>query len=317
MNRQLNLLLRYALYFSPAFIRKKVSEKHSKQEMQQWMEISKRTKVSKEEIEAAINALDIDGKDVLLHTSMAKIGKMQGGPKWFCECLFKKIDMSKQTLLVSALPFRGRFKDYLKSLQQFDVRTAPIAMGAINERIAIMPEARRSVHPTHSIVAIGKDADAYTKEHHLDETPFDIHSPYYKLFKKKGMVVMFGADLDNFTLVHVCEDLFGSDYPINIYDKTIFEIPCVNAEGKDLIVKTKCHNPIKGIKRDLKPFKKVLTEQGVMRSVPFGEAEISVVDAYGFVVCYLNEMKKGNTMYGKIRVSDKLKQEIDEIINNL
>ena len=317
MNRILNLMLRYVLYFSPAFIRKKVSEKHSRQEMQHWMEISKRTKINKDEIEAAINALDIDGKDVLLHTSMAKIGKMQGGPKWFCECLFKKIDMNNQTLLVSALPFRGRFKDYLNNLRKFDVRTAPIAMGAINERIALMPEANRSVHPTHSVVAVGKDAVFYTNEHHLDETPFDVHSPYYKLFKNRGKVVLFGADLDNFTLVHVCEDLLGSDYPLKVYDKTIFEVPCVDAEGNELVVRTKCHNPILGIKRDLKPFESVLTEQGIMQSVPIGESKVSVVDAHEFVICYLNEMKEGNTMYGRIKVNSKLRQRIDEIIGDL
>ena len=316
MNRRLNLLLRYVLYYSPSFVRKKVSEAHTRNELQQWMQISKRTKLTKEEIEAAINALDIDTKDVLLHTSMAKIGKMQGGPKWFCECLFKKIDLRCQTLLVSALPFRGRFKDYLKTIKVFDVRTAPIAMGAINERIAMMPEARRSIHPTHSIVAIGRSASAYTNEHHLDETPFDVHSPYYKLLKNSGKVVMFGADLDNFTLVHVCEDLLGSDYPIKVYDNKLYEVPCINAEGKSLIVKTKVHNPINGIRRDLKPFKKILEEQGVMKSVPFGEAEISVLDARQFVICYLSEMKKGNTMYGKIRVNKKLQNELDIIINN-
>ena len=317
MNRKLELTLRYILYFSPSFIKRKVSEAHSRKEIQLYGDICKRTKVNKEEIAEVINTLPIDGKDVLLHTSMAKIGRMQGGPKWFCECMLSKIDTTKQTLLVSALPYRGRFRDYLRQIETFDVRTAPIAMGAINERIADIPEAKRSVHPTHSIVAIGKDADFYTKEHHLDITPFGEHSPYYKLVKNRGKVVMFGADLDSFTLVHVCEDLLGEAYPFRIYDKTIYSVRCVDSKGKELIVKTKCHNPILGIKRDPKIYKDILIKNGIMTTKKLGESEVEVIDAYGFVVCCLEEMKKGNTMYGRVNVKDNLKKQIDNIIENL
>lgn len=304
--------LHYAIYYSPSFVRKKVKKIQSKKELAHWMEISKRTKVSKEEIEGVINNMPIDGKDVLLHTSMAKIGKMQGGPKWFCECLLNKIDLNTQTLLVSALPYRGRFKDYLKDLKQFDVRTAPIAMGVINERIADLPGAKRSVHPTHSLVAVGKNAVDYTFSHHLDDTPFSVHSPYYKLVQNKGKVILFGADLDSFTLVHVCEDLFGNDYPLKVYDSTQYQVPCLDENGKEVIVKTRCHNPKMGFRRDLRRFKDALLEKGIMTSQKLGESEVSVVDSYQFVLFYLEQMKKGNSTYGKIKVK---KEVIDKIIN--
>lgn len=317
MNRHLNLMLRYVLYISPEFIRKRVHKKHSRREMQQWMEICNRTKVSKEEIEQAVNALDIDGKDVLLHTSMAKIGKMQGGPKWFCECLFKKMDLNSQTLLVSALPYRGRFSDYLKNIKRFDIRTAPIAMGVINERVANMPMAKRSLHPTHSVVAIGKDAEFYTSEHHLDQTPFGEHSPYYRLVKNRGKVVLFGTGLDSFTLVHVCEDLFGENYPIRVYEKKRYEVTCVDEAGVEHVVVTPCHSAFWGIKRDIQPYRKNMEKEGVLTSFPLGESEIMVIDAYHFVIWYLNEMKKGVTMYGRIKPKEEIIQQIEKIVNNL
>lgn len=310
-------LLRYALCYSPSFIRKKVENSRSKKQLTHWMEISNRTKVSKEQVSAIINSLPIEGKDVMLHTSLLKIGKVQGGAKWVSECFLDNINLERQTLMVSALPFQGRAIDYLKTLKVFDVRTAPVEMGAVNERIAEMQESKRSVHPTHSIVAIGKDAEYYTSEHYKDTTPFGIHSPYYRLIERRGKVVLFGTGINSLTMVHVCEDLLGDDCPNNIYNKKIYKIPCINEIGETVVVSTKCHNPLKSIGRDLEPYVQGLIDEGIVVSRKIGESDVMVLDAYLFAVYYLKQIKKGNTMYGKIKVTKSLVQKIDNIINNL
>ena len=310
-------MLRYALCYSPSFIRNKVESSRSKKQLAHWMEISNRTKISKEQVSEIIDILPIDGKDVLLHTSLLKIGKVKGGAKWVCECFLNKMDLDNQTLMVSALPFQGRVINYLKTLKEFDVRTAPVAMGAVNERIAEMQEAKRSVHPTHSIVAIGKDAEYYTSEHFKDVTPFGIHSPYYRLIERRGKVVLFGTGINSLTLVHVCEDLLGDYCPNKIYTKKVYKIPCINENGETVVVSTRSHNPLCSIGRDLEPFVQGLKDEGIVVSYVIGESDVIVLDAYSFVVYYLKKMKEGVTMYGKIKVSKSLEGKIDSILDIL
>lgn len=313
MNKTLVKYIRYALYFTPAYIQNYVSRKKLEIEMQEWMARAKRTKVSKEEIANVIQTLDIDGVDVMLHTSMANIGAMSGGPKWFCECLLRKIDLEKHTLLVSALPFRGQFKSYLKKNSEFDVRSAPIAMGAINERIGSMQDAERSIHPTHSVVAIGKDAVAYTNEHHLDETPFGKHSPYYKLIKNKGKVVLFGATLNNLTLTHAIEDLMGDCNPDNVYCEKMFSINCYDKNGNPVVVNTTCHEPLHGIRRDASIFRDELVAKGLMSTTKIGESEVCVLDAFEFTLFYLQKIIDGRSIYGKVKLSKETKERIIKI----
>lgn len=313
MNKVLVKYIRYVLYFSPAFIQNYVNEKKSKREIQMWMDRAKRTKVSKEEISDIIQSLDIGGVDVMLHSSMANIGKMSGGCKWVSECLLNKVDIKNHTLLVSALPYRGQFKSYLEKNPTFDVSSAPIAMGAINEYIGSMQGAKRSIHPTHSVVAIGKDAVTYTNEHHLDETPFGIHSPYFKLIKNKGKVILFGATLNNLTFIHAIEDILGDCNPDNVYYKKRFSINCYDINGNNVIVNTSCHDPLHSIRRDASMFYDELVASGLMTVTKIGESEVCVLDAFGFTLFYLQKILDGRSIYGKVKLNKEFRERIVKI----
>lgn len=287
-----------------------------KKEVQAGMERMKRTKVSKEELEEKINALNLGG-DVMLHTSMMNIGKLQGGTKFVVQKLIDKIDLSQNTLIVSALPFRGSFKKYLEAKPSFDVRNAPIAMGAINEYIALLSDAKRSIHPTHSVVALGAGAEEYTSTHHLDKTPFGEHSPYYKLIKHRAKIILFGATLNNLTVIHAIEDLLGEQHPFNVYDKKQYAMDCIDKDGKHLRVYTTCHAPLLGMYRDASCLYDDMIRQGVMEAVPLGEAELCTIDAYKFCIFYLDKLASGQSIYGKFKPSAKLKEYISTLKNKI
>ena len=318
MNYNVIRLEKLLFYFLPNCIKKIIIKRKQKKDLHEAQQRAKRTKVSKEELKEIIDGLNIGECDIILHSSMMSIGTIKGGVKWVVNCLFEKVDISKNTILVSALPYRGRFKDYLERGVVFDVRDAPIEMGGINEYIGSLPNAKRSIHPTHSVVAVGKNAEEYVSGHHLDKTPFGVNSPYYKIIKNRGKAIMFGASMDYFTCIHAMEDMLGDLYPGKLYGDKRYKVKCIDYEGKELWVETPYHTPLQSsIRTSFNSLDKVLLDNYVFDGVNIGESLIIIVDLYKYTICYLNEIKKGRTIYGKVKVTKELRSKIDEIINSL
>ena len=312
MNRNLKIAAKIALFYSPEFIRKRVAKSNAKHEIARALTIAHRTTVTQDEIADALNHFSFDS-DIMLHSSLVNIGKIKGGAKGTTNTIINKIDISQHTLLISALPYRGNFASWLKEDWVFDVRTAPIAMGAINERIANMKEAYRSIHPTHSVVAIGAKAKEYTCEHHMGQTPFSSYSPYYKLIKNHGKVLLFGTKLNNMTLVHAIEDMLGEAHPVKVYEKKQYDIKCIDYNGNSLIVHTPVHSRFQGLFRDGMRMYETLVESDAIKSVKIGESEISMVDCYGYTMTYLGFLASGRSIYGTHHVTNKLLQKIEEV----
>ena len=316
MNIGIKKFIKIVLLFCPSFIKEYAHSIGAKEELNEAVKRMRRTKVSKEDVISVLNSFDLNS-DVMLHCSIMNIGKIAGGTKFLCNTILEKVNISKHTLLVSALPYRGPFKDYLDKNPVFDVNTAPIAMGSVNEYFGIMDCAFRSLHPTHSVVAIGPNAKEYTAKHHLDETPFGVNSPYYKLIINHGKILLFGTSLNNMTIAHVIEDMLGKDFPVRVYCHKSYNIKVIDSEGEKHIVHTTCHNKFQGILRDGNRLRKGLINNKIMEIHDFGEAEVSVVKAWDFAVFYLNMLLNGKSIYGKHSVSNKLRMSVENALKIL
>lgn len=318
MNNSIKAAAKLLLYYSPKSLKQALMKKKTERELKECMARNRRTKVTKEELKKLIDSIPTD-TDWFLHTSMANVGKIEGGPKFITQALLDALDLTLHTLLVSALPYRGSFHEYLNTDPTFDVRTADVAMGAVNERLASMPEAKRSIHPTHSVVAIGAKAEAYVEGHERDNTPFGEHSPYLKIFQNDGVIVLLGATLDNVTALHALEDEIGEAvYPYDIYDHRDYRVKCFDAEGKELTVSTKCHNPRRCLLRDGELMRPELEARGVMHTLPFGESELIWIKARDYAACYLDMLAHGKGIYGrKHKVTAELMKRIDYLRQEL
>ncbi len=318
MNRNIKILAGLVRYLSPSPIKGVIDSLSWQQEKKRSLNIAEHYHVSKEEFEAALAQIDLDGYDtVFLHTSLRNIGKVKGGVKFMVNTLLDFVGLDYRTLLVSALPYRGSFADYLTTHKTFDVRTAPIAMGSINEAIAKHDGALRSVHPTHSVVAIGPRASEFVVGHSDAPTPFAASSPYYKFVQSRGCALLIGATLNNMTFVHVIEDMLGDAFPIAPYCSKSFRISCTNADGKTVDVTTRCHKRFWGIFRDTERLLPDMMSCGAVRRWPLGAGYITQVDAYKFVRRYLELLSQGRSIYGRHWPSKELKARTQELISDL
>lgn len=74
------------------------------------------------------------------------------------------------TVMMPTQPFRGSEYVYMKGEPVFDVRSTPSQVGKITEALRRRPEARRSLHPSHAVAAIGPDADVLLRNHEKGAT---------------------------------------------------------------------------------------------------------------------------------------------------
>jgi aminoglycoside 3-N-acetyltransferase len=64
----------------------------------------------------------------------------------------------------------------------------------------------RSLHPTHSVVAIGKDAADYTSGEEFTRSPCSRKGCYGKLYDRNAQILFLGCDLTKNTYLHGVEE---------------------------------------------------------------------------------------------------------------
>ena len=303
----------FIFYFSPKFIKNYLQQLNSQKSIK---EARKRlnVKVSKEYLSELFESSKING-DLFVHSSLMDIGVIQGGFKEVVRLLNKHVLEQNHTLLLSALAIKGSSKEYLQETDTFDVRSAPVAMGVINEYYAKLPEAERSLSPTHSVVAVGPKAGYYTTNHHLSETPFTENSPYFKIAQNKGQILMFGAGLNHLTLIHVIEDLLGNEFPFKVYSGRRYKIELINKSGDRSVGSFRAHNSFLGIFRNINILTNPLRLLPGTRIFKLGCSEFILLDARDVVVSMLETLRDGKTAYGKVKLSESAKEKTEYWIN--
>jgi aminoglycoside 3-N-acetyltransferase len=275
-----------------------------------------RTQVAVSDVLARLAECKLDG-DLMIHGSISNIGKFDRPVSELVKAWLEQLDLQRQTVLVPALPYNTTMREYLEGCTGFDVRTAKNAMGAISNIVMAMPGARRSVHPTHSVVALGANSDHYVTGHEFDSTPFGPNSPYRKLTERRGKILMFGVGLNSVTCFHVYEDMLGPYMPLAVYLDRPFKVSCVGVGGNNMEVTTACHNPSVSAIRECERVRDELVRAGAMTSYPLGESELSILDARLFTTTLLRMLADGKSIYGPVEVTADQRKRIAECLETL
>ena len=141
------------------------------------------------------------GDAVLMHSAFKSMGTVEGGIQTLIEALLSVIG-DTGTLLGPTLSFRTVTAEE----PVFDYVNSPSCVGAVSEYIRCMEGAKRSIHPTHSCAAIGYKRDWYVDGHEKDCTPVGPNSPFYKLSRDGGKVLMLGCTAGPNTSMHGVEE---------------------------------------------------------------------------------------------------------------
>lgn len=150
------------------------------------------------------------GAVTLVHSSLSKFGYVDGGPKTVIDALLETIG-TEGTLVMPTLT--GNEALSMDTPPFFDTVHSKSWTGVIPETFRYYPGALRSLHPTHSVAALGPMADFLIRDHLHSITPCDGMSPYGRLAKlEQGYILLLGVDHESNTMLHHVEERVGVEY---------------------------------------------------------------------------------------------------------
>ncbi|OFY85267.1 MAG: hypothetical protein A3F72_04495 [Bacteroidetes bacterium RIFCSPLOWO2_12_FULL_35_15] len=292
------MIKKILLKYSPKFVLEWAKQLKKNQRRKQLLKQQKNQKgITKQKLIEDLKKIGIkQGDSVLVHSSLSKIGYVEGGAKTVVEALFETIG-AEGTLLFPTFPATGRHKTYLEEDPVFDIKNTPSQMGSVTEYFRNLDGVYRSFHPTDCVAAKGPLAEYYTNTHFGELTPYTENSPFRKLCAKNGKILMLGTTLNGAcTNLHTLEDAVKFKFPV--YDQKIFDVKMIDAEGNKLMMKTKVHNPDFSAKRNCDALKPMFEKANVLVNGEIAEAKSMLIDANKMLeVMIKNYNERGVTMY--------------------
>lgn len=200
--------------------------------------------LSKSDIISDLSKLDIPNNGlVFIHSGFKSIGEVHGGPETIVNALIDELVKNRNiTVAMPAFSIETSMLNQLKSGKPFDSRTTPTVFNAIPAAFLATPEVVRSVHPTHSVSAIGPQAEWLTSSHHETGQSFGPSSPFGKIKDAEGYIMGLGSGLGTVTFYHTLED-YEPDFPREVYTKEVFSVSCKGLSGKTHNVTIPAHSP--------------------------------------------------------------------------
>lgn len=137
---------------------------------------------------------------VLIHSSMKSIGEVEGRADTVLDALMEYF--APGLLVFPTLSFR-----FVNAEQPvFSVRETPCCTGILPELFRKRRGVKRSLSPTHSLGAYGKDADVFVAGHGDFDSPAPPGSPWRRLYERNASILFIGTGIGCNTYLHGVEE---------------------------------------------------------------------------------------------------------------
>ncbi|MCZ8522085.1 MULTISPECIES: AAC(3) family N-acetyltransferase [Paenibacillus] len=209
------------------------------------------------------------GGTVLMHSSMKRIGEVEGGADTVLDALSGYMT---DGLLV--LPTHTW--SYIKADNpRFHVASSPSCVGILTELFRRRPGVVRSWHPTHSVAALGRDAAAFTAGDERFDTPCARGSAWGRLLDREAVILLAGVDFRRNTFIHGVEE--WADIPGRMTDghEALFT---VLPDGTEIPVPSRRHCGLSWSQHFWK-VEEILERRGAWYRGQLGDAPVYVCSA--------------------------------------
>jgi aminoglycoside 3-N-acetyltransferase len=211
------------------------------------------------------------GGTLLVHSSLSSFGYVHGAEHTVIDALLDVVGPA------GLLVMPTHTWDTVSAAQPvFHEQLSPSITGRITETFRRRPTAVRSLHPTHSVAALGSGAREYCIGHELYSTPCSRSSPYGRLVTSNGQVLMLGVGLDCLTLLHGIEEWAEVPWLFN----RVETLHVITREQATLTVVSRRHtNDRYYEERDFPSLEPTLRKAGAIAYSTAGNATIRLIDA--------------------------------------
>jgi len=226
-----------------------------------------------EDIVAGLRAIGLPtGATVLTHSSLSSFGHVKGGADTVIEALLQTVG-PEGTVMMPTLT--GSEALGPSNPPVFDVRHTPCWTGRIPETFRQRPDSQRSLHPTHSVAAIGPRTEQLLRGHELSPTPCGAESPYGRLVTyDDGYILFLGVGLSCNTTFHHAEEVTGVPYHMQP-DPVLATV--IDYEGESRQVRLWLHRY--GTRRNFDRPEAHFLAKGIQRMGRIGHSTVRLIQA--------------------------------------
>jgi aminoglycoside 3-N-acetyltransferase len=144
---------------------------------------------------------------------------------------------------------------------EFDELATISHVGILAEIFRTRYATQRSLHPTHSVSALGRMAPELVAGHHLDDTPCSLNSPYGRASRENAWILLLGIGLERCTAIHHGEERIAPD----IYLRPAAETELYRCRSRTGIAHTVRLRRHLRLNRDFPQFERPLAAKGLLR----------------------------------------------------
>ncbi len=250
-----------------------------------------------EELLKALRSLGVvAGDTVLVHSSFYYSNGFAGSPNKVIDVLLESVG-SDGNLMMMSLPYTSSTFDYLKTLDCFDVRKTVSRMGLLTEIFRAQKDVRRSLSPTHPILAYGPKAEWILAGHENCPYPCGEGTPFKKLAELDGKVVFFDAPFASMTFFHYIEDRYRDLLPYPLYHPEAFEVPVIDDTGRRITTFVYAFSPAIIKRRRPYEFEAEVRKQGLIKSAKIGNTMLEYIEIRPLLDFVRRRVKEGNFFF--------------------
>lgn len=227
---------------------------------------------TKEDLKQHLKEMGFTGTEsIMVHSSMKSIGIVEGGADTVVDTF---MEYFREGLFMTPT---HTWKQMSAEYPVFNPAIEPACVGIIPNIFMKREGVVRSLHPTHSIAAYGKDAAEYVKGEENVTTPCAVGGCWERLRERNAKILLIGVTHARNTFIHAIEEVY--DVPERLTEEPVaFKIVMPDGSIKDVAV----HRHYNRLKAHIsEEFDKMLDgyfATGAAKKVRFGDAECILCD---------------------------------------
>ena len=230
---------------------------------------------TKADLLQAIEEMGITKEDtVLIHSSMKAIGEVEGGAETVLDAFMEYLC---DGLLVLPAHTWGFINE---TFNVFDPKKEATCVGILPDLFLKRKGVVRSLHPTHSVAAYGKDATEFCKGEENFGTPCAQGGCYDRLRERNAKILLIGVTHAKNTFIHCVEELL--EVPERFTETPVeFYICMPDGSYKETQVYRHYNKTTAHISEAYVKLEQAFYDRGVAKQIMFGDATSILCDANG------------------------------------
>lgn len=228
---------------------------------------------TKQDLITALKDMGIQPNDTLLvHSSMKSIGQVEGGADTVLDALMEYV--SEGLLILPTHTWANMSEEH----NMFDPAKEPSNVGILTNLFMKRKGVVRSLNPTHSVAAYGKDCKEYTKWEENLTTPCSIGGCYDRLRQRNAKILLLGVNHSRNTYLHCVEEILQVPDRLTA-NPVLFQIVMPDGSLKDCPMHRHYNTISSHISENYSKLEQAFYENHAAKQVKFGDATCILCDA--------------------------------------